>query len=143
MSKYNLWCRRLACSGSRDGCTTKLQSHSWTATKNGIVTREVLTKNWTDWIDYWAVDFDYESKREIERYKDAVTGEIKEHWTGDYIFENEWQSFRTKKDRSLELTSVFHECEPGRRKIAVKVVDIFGNDTMTIVDVSVGKNGKK
>ena len=35
----------------------------------------------------------------------------------------------------------FHECAPGRRKIAVKVVDIFGNDTMTIVDVSVG--GKK
>ncbi len=32
----------------------------------------------------------------------------------------------------------FHECEPGRRKIAVKVVDIFGNDTMTIVEVAVG-----
>ena len=61
----------------------------------------------------------------------------------DYIFENEWQSFRTKKDRSLELKSIFHECEPGRRKIAVKVVDIFGNDTMTIVDVSVGNNGGK
>jgi hypothetical protein len=110
--------------------------------KNGVVTREVLTKNWTDWIDYWSVDFDFESKREIERYKNAVTGEIEEHWTGDYIFENEWQSFRTKKDRSLELKSVFHECgKSGRRKIAVKVVDIFGNDTMTIVDVSVGKNG--
>ena len=64
-----------------------------------------------------------------------------ETWTGDYIFENEWQSFRTKKDRSLELTSVFHECEPGRRKLAVKVVDIFGNDMMTIVEVTVG--GKK
>jgi hypothetical protein len=38
--------------------------------------------------------------------------------------ENEWQSFRTKKDRSLELKSVFHECTPGRRKVAVKVVDI-------------------
>ena len=25
----------------------------------------------------------------------------------------------------------------GRRKIAVKVVDIFGNDTMTIVEVGV------
>jgi hypothetical protein len=60
-----------------------------------------------------------------------------ERWTGDYVFENEWQSFRTKKDRSLELTSVFHECQPGRRKIAVKVVDIFGNDTMTIVEVTV------
>ena len=43
----------------------------------------------------------------------------------------------TKKDRLLELTSVPHECEPGRRKLAVKVVDIFGNDTMTIVEVTV------
>jgi len=34
-----------------------------------------------------------------------------------------------------------YECKLGRRKIAVKVVDIFGTDTMTIVDVSVGKNG--
>jgi len=41
----------------------------------------------------------------------------------------------------LELTSVYRECPPGRRKLAVKVVDIFGNDTMTIVEVTVG--GKK
>ena len=60
---------------------------------------------------------------------------------GDYVFENEWQSFRTKKDRSLEFKTVFRECSPGRRKIAVKVVDIFGNDTMKIVEVTVG--GKK
>jgi hypothetical protein len=33
--------------------------------KDGIVTREVLTEKWTDWIDYWAVDFNFESKREI------------------------------------------------------------------------------
>lgn len=106
--------------------------------KDGIVTREVLTKEWTDWIDYWAVDFDFENKSEIIRVQDPDTGEWEEKWTGDYIFENEWQSFRTKKDRSLELKSVFHECVPGRRKVAVKVVDIFGNDTMAIVDVSVG-----
>ena len=109
--------------------------------KDGIVTREVLTRNWTDWIDYWAVDFDFESKREIVRVQNPDTHEWEEAWTGDFIFENEWQSFRTKKDRSLELTSVFHECAPGRRKLAVKVVDIFGNDTMTIVEVSVRKNG--
>jgi adenine-specific DNA-methyltransferase len=122
----------------------------------GVVKREVLTKKWTDWIDYWSVDFNFESKREIVRVKKPSAGqaslqgmepeqmqleEWEEVWTGDYIFENEWQSFRTKKDRSLELTSVFHECAPGRRKLAVKVVDIFGNDTMTIVDVNVG--GKK
>jgi hypothetical protein len=122
----------------------------------GIVTREQLTKNWTDWIDYWAVDFDFEQKREIIRVRKVRDGqnvlqglepdqqeidEYEEVWTGDYVFENEWQSFRTRKDRSLELTSVARECAPGRRKIAVKVVDIFGNDTMTIVEVTVG--GKK
>ncbi|MEA1970807.1 MAG: site-specific DNA-methyltransferase, partial [Thermodesulfobacteriota bacterium] len=105
--------------------------------KDGIVTREVLTKNWTDWIDYWAVDFDFENKREIIRVRDEDSGGWEERWTGDFIFENEWQSFRTKKDRSLELKSIFHECAPGRRKLAVKVVDIFGNDTMTIVEVTI------
>ncbi|MGH9429970.1 MAG: site-specific DNA-methyltransferase [Terriglobia bacterium] len=103
----------------------------------GIVKREVLTKNWTDWIDYWAVDFTFESKREIVRVKNEDTGDWEERWTGDYIFENEWQSFRTKKDRRLEMTSVYHECPPGRRKLAVKVVDIFGNDTMTIIEVTI------
>jgi len=119
--------------------------------KDGVTTREVLTQDWTDWIDYWSVDFDFESKREIIRVKQQLPGqgsleategqdplgEWVEQWTGDFVFENEWQSFRTKKDRSLELTSVAHECQPGRRKIAVKVVDIFGNDTMTIVEVTV------
>jgi DNA modification methylase len=109
--------------------------------KHGIITREQLTKNWTDWIDYWAVDFNFENKREIIRVKNEASGEWEEIWTGDYIFENEWQSFRTKKDRSLELTSVAHECSTGNRKVAVKVVDIFGNDTMTIVEVNAG--GKK
>ena len=105
--------------------------------KTGKITRKQLTQHWTDWIDYWAVDFDFESKREIIRVRNEATGEIEEQWSGEYIFENEWQSFRTKKDRSLELTSTAHECPPGRRKIAVKVVDIFGNDTMKIVEVGV------
>ena len=105
--------------------------------KTGNISREVLTREWTDWIDYWAVDFDFENKREIIRVRDEESGETEERWSGDYIFENEWQSFRTKKDRSLELKSATHECGPGRRKIAVKVVDIFGNDTMKIVEVIV------
>jgi DNA modification methylase len=109
--------------------------------KGGIIQREQLTKKWTDWIDYWAVDFDFENKREIVRVKNPDTGEVDEQWTGDFIFENEWQSFRTKKDRSLDLISKAHEARPGRRKIAVKVVDIFGNDTMTIANVNI-KGGK-
>ena len=98
---------------------------------DGIVTRDVLTKQ------YWSVDFNFESKREIVRVRNDDSDDWEERWTGDYIFENEWQSFRTKKNRALDLTSVFHECEPGRRKIAVKVVDIFGNDTMTIIEVNI------
>ncbi len=104
----------------------------------GFVDREVLTQKWTDWIDYWSVDFDFENKREIIRVQNPDSGEWEEVWTGEYIFENEWQSFRTKKDRSLELKSISQECTPGRRKLAVKVVDIFGTDTMTIVEVTVG-----
>ena len=104
--------------------------------ERGICKREVLTKKWTDWIDYWAVDFDFESKKEIVRIKND-NGKVEETWSGDYIFENEWQSFRTKKNRAIELTSAFHECEKGRRKLAVKVVDIFGNDTMKVIEVAV------
>jgi DNA modification methylase len=104
----------------------------------GTVTREVLTKQWTDWIDYWAVDFNFESKRQIIRVRNEATDEWEEQWTGDYIFQNQWQSFRARKDRSLDMMSATHECLPGRRKLAVKVVDIFGNDTMTIVSVNVG-----
>jgi DNA modification methylase len=108
--------------------------------KSGFVNpREVLTKNWHDWIDYWSIDFDFTSRKEIIRVQDAKTGEINETWTGEYIFENEWQSFRTRQDRTLELKSVFNEVPPGKRKIAVKVVDIFGNDTMKVITVTIGE----
>lgn len=136
--------------------------------KNGVVTKEVLTKKWTDWVDYWAVDFDYHSKKEIIRisreHRDSAlalptaTGSSKkgkaregeqtylsddlaydEHWTGGYIFENQWQSFRTRKDRNLDLTTAWHEYPgPGSYVVAVKVIDIFGNDTMTLLPVRVG-----
>lgn len=105
--------------------------------KTNAVSKEVLTKKWMDWVDYWSVDFDMESKQEIVRVMDEATGKEKEEWTGAYIFENEWQSFRTKKDRSLELVSAEKEVPKGRRKIAVKVVDIFGNDTTKVIEVNI------
>jgi adenine-specific DNA-methyltransferase len=118
--------------------------------KLGIVSKEVLTKKWTDWIDYWAVDFDFESKKElirVEKQKDIKQDgtlkledyekEYEEVWTGDYVFENEWQSFRTKKDRNIELISVYRELSKRCHKIAVKVVDIFGNDTMKIMEINI------
>ena len=102
--------------------------------KNGILKREALTKNWVDWIDYWAVDFDYESKKEIIRVEE--NGEVKEVWTGNYLFENKWQSFRTKKNQKIELISAPHVYEKaGKYKIMVKIVDIVGVDTSHVVEV--------
>jgi site-specific DNA-methyltransferase (adenine-specific)/adenine-specific DNA-methyltransferase len=117
--------------------------------KQGIITRDVLTKQWTDWV----VDFNYESRKEIIKVaKNFGVGgalpdtadtseliEFEERWTGTYVFENEWQSFRTRQNRELELTSAAHAyAKPGRYIVAVKVIDIFGNDTMTLVPLTVG-----
>ena len=76
---------------------------------------------------------------EGEDYVAALPDDFEERWTGAYIFENEWQSFRTRQSRELEMTTVSHTYpKPGRYVIAVKVIDIFGNDTMTLVPVTVG-----
>jgi len=106
-----------------------------TKDKEGHAKTEVLTKKWTDWIDYWSVDFDFESKKEIIKIKGPKANEVKEQWTGDYVFENEWQSFRTKKSRELELKTPFHKTEKSKVKIAVKVIDIFSNDTMKTKEI--------
>jgi DNA modification methylase len=105
--------------------------------KNGIISKTLLTENWYDWIDYWAIDFNYEDKQEIIKFKNEA-GEIEEQWSGNYLFENEWQSFRTKRNQTLEFTSVEHEYEQsGTYKIMVKVVDILGIDTSKVIEVRV------
>jgi hypothetical protein len=136
------------------------QLYKVSKSKDGIVKKDRLTKHWTDWVDYWAVDFDYMSRKEIIKVPvgtglggvaslpglEPPQGELtipdfEERWTGGYIFENEWQSFRTRQNRDLELKTVEHSYDrPGRYTVAVKVIDIFGNDTMTlpVVPVNVG-----
>ncbi|HRB30186.1 MAG TPA: site-specific DNA-methyltransferase [Ferruginibacter sp.] len=105
--------------------------------KNGIITKTILTNNWHDWIDYWAIDFNYEDKQEIIKVKNDK-GETEEKWTGNYLFENEWQSFRTKKNPTLEFTSIAHEYKkPGKYKVMVKVVDILGIDTSKIIEIKI------
>ncbi len=94
--------------------------------KNGKIKKQVIKMKWDDWIDYWSVDFDFESKKEIIN-EGGVT-----KWTNDYIFENEWQSFRTRENE-IEFETPYRKIVKGK-KIAVKVVDIFGNDTMKILE---------
>ncbi len=144
--------------GKSDVICEQGQLYKISKNKDGVVKRERLTKHWTDWVDYWAVDFDYLQRKEIIKVP-VGTGiggvatlegfeppqgelqlpEFEERWTGGYIFENEWQSFRTRQSRDLDLTTATHTYDrPGRYTVAVKVIDIFGNDTMTLVPVNVG-----
>ena len=105
--------------------------------KDGIISETILTKSWHDWIDYWSVDFDFESKPEIIKFK-TEDGKLEEEWTGNYVFENEWQSFRGKNGKDkLEFKSSEREIAKDKTKVAVKVVDIFGNDTMKVLEVKV------
>jgi DNA modification methylase len=73
-------------------------------------------KKWSDYIDYWAVDWDFQ----------------------DDTFMQGWVTYRTRRDRTLALTSDPHTYEqPGQYRVVVKVVDIFGNDTSQVFEVEV------
>ena len=72
-------------------------------------------RHWSEWIDYWAVDFDYRA--------DA--------------FHNQWQSYRTRKDRTLLLRASHVYPQAGDYVVLVKVIDILGNDTTKAIPVKV------
>lgn len=72
-------------------------------------------KHWSQWIDYWAVDWDNKSD----------------------TFHNEWQTYRTRKDKSLLLETAHSYADPGEYTVVIKVIDILGNDTTKTVKVSV------
>jgi adenine-specific DNA-methyltransferase len=73
-------------------------------------------------IDYWAVDWDYK--------EDA--------------FYNTWQSFRTKKNPKVEYIANSRDAkpepyykEPGNYKIAVKIIDVFGNELTKVLEIKI------
>lgn len=83
-----------------------------------LIPEEVRSKvkKWSDYIDYWAVDWDFQND----------------------TFMQGWVAYRTRQERKLPLVSDVHVYEkPGKRRILVKVIDIFGNDTSQAFDVEV------
>jgi hypothetical protein len=106
--------------------------------KDGIVKVKDIATNWVDWIDYWAIDFHFENRQELKLVKNE-DGIIEQVSTGRNVFDNQWQSFRTKSE-SIELTSSMYEYpKSGNYRVAIKVIDVFGNDTTRVFDVKVGK----
>lgn len=73
-------------------------------------------KKWSDYIDYWAVDWDFRND----------------------TFMQGWVAYRTRKERKLPLVSDPHAYDkPGEYRVLIKVIDIFGNDTSQAFDIEV------
>lgn len=110
----------------RDGKkTVDIKLTSFLPSLSEVPTRELETlkeramKSGFDFIDFWAVDFDFRN------------GEP---------FHHDWQDYRLRQDRSLNTVSeqryVYNK--PGSYAACVKVVDIFGSDTSITVEVPYG-----
>lgn len=80
--------------------------------------RKRAVKSGFDFIDFWAIDFD---------------------WNADKPFNHHWQDYRTRKDRSLKTVSEAGHvyAKKGTYTACVKVVDVFGCDTSITVPVKV------
>ncbi len=78
--------------------------------------RDRAIKSPFDFIDFWSIDFEHRD---------------------DKPFEHHWQDFRTRKDRSLKTESDarWKFESKGSRQICVKVIDVFGIDTTTVLEV--------
>ena len=87
-------------------------------TKELEALKERALRSGFDFIDFWAVDFD---------------------WQPGKPFNHQWQDYRTRRDRSLKTVSdAGYEYErSGKYTACVKVVDTFGCDTSITVEVDV------
>ena len=100
------------------GLTYKATLEDFVIPNTDLIPDDVRSKidKWSDYIDYWAIDWDFRND----------------------TFMQGWVTYRTRRDRTLALTSDSHTYQQaGRYKVLIKVIDIFGNDTSQAFDVEV------
>ena len=98
--------------------SAKITLNDFVIPNTNLIPEDVRVKiqKWSDYIDYWAVDWDFQND----------------------TFMLGWVAYRTRKDRLLPLTSDQHTYEkPGHYRIVLKIIDIFGNDTSQAFDMEV------
>ncbi|MCK6630113.1 MAG: site-specific DNA-methyltransferase [Anaerolineae bacterium] len=76
---------------------------------------QAAISHWSQWVDYWAVDWDNQ---------------------GD-TFHNMWQAYRTRQNKSISLRAGHKYESAGEYTVVVKVIDILGNDTTKTLRVKV------
>jgi DNA modification methylase len=98
--------------------TQFLPSLAEVPTKELEAIKERAIKSGFDFIDFWAIDF---------------------NWHPGKPFTHDWQDYRTRKDRSLKTISDagYTYPQPGKYTACIKVVDTFGCDTSITVEVEV------
>jgi len=75
---------------------------------------KIAKDNFAVLIDYWAIDWDYDG----------------------FTFKSQWQAFRGNGKRAKTVTTEAKEIlEKKKRTIAVRVVDIFGNDAGVVMEI--------
>ncbi|MDP9226779.1 MAG: site-specific DNA-methyltransferase [Actinomycetota bacterium] len=102
----------------RESKSARVQLRDFVIPSEELIPDSVRSKitQWSDYIDYWSVDFNFR----------------------DDTFHNEWQAYRTREEPKLAVESDWHDYEqPGRYAIVVKVIDIFGNDTTKLAEVTI------
>ncbi len=102
----------------QDGNVVTVQLSNYVVPKNKITPLKIKEKiiTFSDWIDYWAIDYDRK----------------------DRYFTNMWISFRTPKKRRLKLTSEPHVYQkPGIFNLSVKMIDIFGTQIVKSCKIKV------
>lgn len=98
--------------------TVRVELEDFVIPNTELIPEEVRekVKKWSDYIDYWAIDWDFRED----------------------TFMQGWVAYRTRKERKLPLFSDPHTYErAGRYRVLVKVIDIFGNDTSQSFEVEV------
>ncbi|KJR41512.1 adenine-specific DNA methylase [Candidatus Magnetoovum chiemensis] len=97
--------------------TSFIPSLAEVSSKEVEALKERAVKSGFDFIDFWAVDFNYQKGKP---------------------FEHHWQTYRTRKERKLEIISNHkYDKYPNKGKYlaCVKVIDIFGCDTSITVEI--------
>lgn len=99
------------------GLKAKVKLEDFVIPHTDLITPDVKAsiKKWSDWIDYWAVDFDFQND----------------------TFNNGWTSYRTKQERKLTLNANNEYTKAGSYKVFVKIIDIFGIDTSQVYEIKV------
>lgn len=97
--------------------TRFLPSLAEVPTKELEAIQERAIQSGFDFIDFWAIDFD---------------------WHPDQPFNHHWQAYRTRKNRALPTISDQHYAysQKGKHLACVKVVDVFGTDTSITVEIN-------